>query len=275
MLWAAAAYAAGIVAGVHLWRPLSWWIVGSIVIALASLYFVRRRAKFSWILGFAVCFLIGAFHVQARAGLQRLDAGIQPFADRQELEIIAHVVRDGHIQSAAGESRQIVDIETEQLRTDAGVSLPIRSGIRLGIYSKPSDDQAWRETSTTPRSLADSMPFLQTGQRIRFMGKLRRPRNFRNPGAFDYEGYLADHGIAALGSAKLQDVQLLPGTSGAGMAIWRSRLHRDVVRKVHQLWAPHEAALMDAMLIGEEAFIDRDTRTNFQRAGTYHVLVVS
>ncbi len=29
------------------------------------------------------------------------------------------------------------------------------------------------------------------------------------------------------------------------------------------------------MVIGEEAFIDRDTRTDFQRSGTYHVLVVS
>ena len=29
------------------------------------------------------------------------------------------------------------------------------------------------------------------------------------------------------------------------------------------------------MVIGEESFIDRDTRTDFQRSGTYHVLVVS
>jgi len=32
---------------------------------------------------------------------------------------------------------------------------------------------------------------------------------------------------------------------------------------------------MDAMVIGEEAFINRPTRTDFQRSGTYHVLVVS
>ena len=44
---------------------------------------------------------------------------------------------------------------------------------------------------------------------------------------------------------------------------------------MHELWSPREAALIDAMVIGEEAFIDRDTRTDFQRSGTYHVLVVS
>ena len=52
-------------------------------------------------------------------------------------------------------------------------------------------------------------------------------------------------------------------------------MHREVIAKVHQLWPAREAALLDAMVIGEEAFIDRDTRLDFQRSGTYHVLVVS
>ena len=39
--------------------------------------------------------------------------------------------------------------------------------------------------------------------------------------------------------------------------------------------AAQQAALIDAMVIGESAFIDRDTRVDFQRSGTYHVLVVS
>ena len=39
--------------------------------------------------------------------------------------------------------------------------------------------------------------------------------------------------------------------------------------------ATSAGCLIDAMVIGEEAFIDRDTRVDFQRSGTYHVLVVS
>ena len=66
-----------------------------------------------------------------------------------------------------------------------------------------------------------------------------------------------------------------PGSPEAASTSWRSRLHRGVIAKVHQLWPPREAALIDAMVIGEEAFIDRDTRVDFQRSGTYHVLVVS
>src|SRR5208283_2880651 len=78
-----------------------------------------------------------------------------------------------------------------------------------------------------------------------------------------------------LGAAKTENVERLPGFTGSRIAFWRSRLHRGVVAKVHELWPPREAALIDAMVIGEEAFIDRDTRADFQRSGTYHVLVVS
>jgi competence protein ComEC len=119
------------------------------------------------------------------------------------------------------------------------------------------------------------MPILHYGDRIRFSAKLKLPRNFRNPGAFDYQSYLADRGIAALGSTKIENVERLPGFFGSRVGAWRSRLHRGVVAKIHELWPPREAALIDAMVIGEDAFIDRDTRVDFQRSGTYHVLVVS
>ncbi len=105
--------------------------------------------------------------------------------------------------------------------------------------------------------------------------KLRIPRNFRNPGAFDYEGYLAENGIAALASAKAEDLEVLPGFAGTRVELLRDRIHSSIVAKVRTLWPPQQAALLNAMLIGEDAFLDRDTRVDFQRSGTYHILVVS
>ena len=113
---------------------------------------------------------------------------------------------------------------------------------------------------------------------MRFSAKLSAPRNFRNPAAFDYRAYLRDNGIAALASTKSESVELLPavdGFSGNRVELWRSRIHRSIIEKIHALWPPRQAALMDAMVIGEDAFINRPTRTEFQRSGTYHVLVVS
>src|SRR5579863_7510040 len=274
MLWAALAYAVGIVAGVYFWRPVLWWLAAGAAFTLAAAYFAMRRSSLGWALALGAFFLAGALHIQVRGGATRLDTGIQLYADRQELQITAHVTREGSWQSGNfNEIKQTVDIESEKVETAAGQTEEIHSGIRLSIYGPHVPD--------TPEDQADSgtpheaLPILHYGDRIRFSGKLKLPRNFRNPGAFDYRGYLADRGIAALGSAKIENVERLPGFAGSRIGAWRSRLHRGVVAKVRELWPPREAALIDAMVIGEEAFIDRDTRVDFQRSCTYHVLVVS
>ncbi len=271
MLWAASAYSLGIIVGVYAWRPASWWIAAGAVFIGAAAYFVGRRSGVAWVLGLGALFLAGALHVQLRSACPRLDTGILPYADRQEVQIIAHVTSVGRVQRGAGELRQTLDLECEQIRT---VDLQIEtfhSGIRLNVYSP---------LRTEPPSLDSLTELLPTqtfhyGDRIRVETKLKPARNFRNPGAFDYERYLAERGIAALASAKSEDVERLPGFVGSRVERLRSRVHGSVIAKVHELWPVREAVLIDAMIIGEEAFIDRDTRIDFQRSGTYHILVVS
>ncbi len=276
MLWAAVFYSLGIIAGVYLWRPTLWWIVAVTAFMAAAAYFAQRRSGLGWLLALAAFFLAGALHIQLRGASTRLDTSIQPYADRQELQITAHVTRDGRLQPGGfNEIRQTVDVESEIVQTATGQSEAIHSGIRLNIYSPRPNDAISGRKLRTARIHTAPFPVFHYGDRIRFSAKLKLPRNFRNPGAFDYQGYLADRGIAALASAKIENVERLPGFAGSRIASWRSRLHRGIVAKVHQLWPPREAALIDAMVIGEEAFIDRDTRVDFQRSGTYHVLVVS
>ncbi len=116
---------------------------------------------------------------------------------------------------------------------------------------------------------------LTYGTRLRIVAKLHPARNYRNPGAFDYEGYLRDNGISVLGSAEAKDLQRLPGFSGSWIQLWRARVHASIIAKIHQLWPAPQAELMDAMVLGEESFLRNATRTEYQRSGTYHVLVVS
>ncbi|MGA2457706.1 MAG: ComEC/Rec2 family competence protein [Terriglobales bacterium] len=124
------------------------------------------------------------------------------------------------------------------------------------------------------RSPDDPIP-LTYGTRLRILAKFHPARNYRNPGAFDYEGYLRDNGISVLGSAEATDIERLPGFSGSRIELWRSRVHASIIAKIHQLWPAPQASLMDAMVLGEESFLRNATRTEYQRSGTYHVLVVS
>jgi hypothetical protein len=94
------------------------------------------------------------------------------------------------------------------------------------------------------------MRLFRYGERVRFPGKLRAPRNFRNPGVFDYRGYLGDHGIVVLASTKIAKVEILPGFVGHRVEQLREDVHRSIVRKIHALWTADDAALMDAAVVG-------------------------
>ena len=263
LLYAALSYSAGILLGAHAWRPPLWWMAGIAVFLASAGYLVRRRPRWAFALACGALALAGALVIQAR-GPVTVDTEILRFADGSDVSLTAHVTRDGMLRDLG---RQTLEIETEQVNA-GGADHNIRAGVRLTLYSRP-------RTGTGGTGAGFSPPLYSFGQRLRLSAKLRPARNFRNPGAFDYRGYLAQRGIAALGSADQARVQVLPGFAGNGVAEGRNRLRRGVLARIHRLWPPQQAALMDAMVLGEDAFIDRDTRVNFQRSGTYHVLVVS
>jgi competence protein ComEC len=270
MLWAAVAYSAGIIAGTYLSRPASWWIAAAATFLAAGLYFLNRRKWLGASLALGAFFLAGALHIQLKASSNISDPSLQPFAYGPEVQMTAHVTREGRLrQTSPGELSQSLDVETEEIVTENGTRIPEHSGVRLAIFSPRP------RSSSTAESSPPTMRLFHYGERIQLPVKLKLPRNFRNPGDFDYQAYLAALGISALASAKSDDVQPLPGFVGSRVELWRTRIHSSIIAKIHALWPPPQAALIDAMVIGEEAFIDRDTRADFQRSGTYHVLVVS
>jgi len=246
-----------------------WWMLAILAFMAAAAYLVRLRAMLAKTLALGALFLMGALIIQIRSNGDSPNAEILRFDDGQEVLITAHVIAEGQIAEAGfGGVRQSIDVETEEI-TSAGKTLTVKSGMRLGIYAKePKQDEEVNES-------AAGMRVFRYGERLRFPAKLRPPRNFRNPGAFDYEGYLAEQGIAVLGSTKAASVELLPGFAGNPIELWRTLIHRSLSEKIHTLWPPADAALIDAILIGENQFIDRDTLADFQRTGAYHILVVA
>src|SRR5689334_542798 len=98
MLWAAVIYSLGILAGAYAWRPNSWWILAAAVFIAAAAYFLSHRAGFALLIGSLAFFFAGALHIQLRNSGNYLDTSILPFADRQDITLVGHVVRDGHIR---------------------------------------------------------------------------------------------------------------------------------------------------------------------------------
>ncbi len=264
---AAVAFAVGLFVGVRAWRPPSWWVIALLAFALAACWFLKRRAWAARWLALASWFLLGAFLIQVRT--QRVgDPRILSLADGREVTLSGHVIREGYPRAAGPRgTRESIDVETEQVESEGKV-YAVRAGVRLTLYERGDNASRTGETAVAPPSLA-------YGTRLRVRAKLHPPRNFRNPGAFDYENYLRDAGILVLGSASREQIERLEGFSGSRIQRWRARTHASIVRKIHQLWPTNEAPLMDAMVLGEDSFLRNATRSEFQRSGTYHVLVVS
>ncbi len=266
MFTAALAFSAGLVFGAYCWRPPLWLAGGAISLIAASLYFRLRRAGVAYCLAHVSLFLMGALSFQGATANAAANRGLPPQVLEwtrlnQQVEVTAHLRRDPEPVHDPGYQR--IEVDVEEIR-GGQAEATVRTGLRLGVYS--------RERESPPD--VSGLP-LRYGDRIRFPAKLHEPRNFRNPGALDYRGYLARLGITLLASTQAERIEHLPGSAGTTLGGWRAAARRRVLQVAGKLWPPNEAALMEAMLIGERSYIEPETTLAFQRSGTYHLLIVS
>ena len=268
---AAAAFATGIIVGNYVWRSPLVWLIASGVTTAGACALRRRTLSLAFVLAILTLLPLGAFYLQVSDAAQVTPPNLDEFATGEgTVEVTAHVVREGIVRySPYGGKQESVDVETERLASGDRVATAA-VGIRLTIFSKRSDEDEARDSGTD-----SALPVYTYGERLHLPAKLRAPRNYGNPGALDLVGYLATQGVRLTGSARASDVEILPGFAGSRVGLWRSNARRSVLNHIQRLWPGEQGALMQAMLIGGRAFFGRELKTNFQRTGTYHILVVS
>ena len=116
------------------------------------------------------------------------------------------------------------------------------------------------------------------GQRVAIEARIRSPRNFNNPGAFDYSGYLARQHIFWTATMQRDGVvRVLPGSCGARALAVIHRIRAVVLDRIQTLYAgdSYATAMMEAILIGESSKLEKVWTENFRRTGTFHALVIS
>jgi competence protein ComEC len=268
---AAVAFSMGIVVGNYAWRAPHIWLLAFTLAAVGVAVLYRRAPALAFSLALLAVAPLGAFYLQVYDAAQATPPNLAAFATGEgTVEVLAHVTGEGVVRdSPYGGKQESVDVEAEQL-VDGEHRLDSPVGIRLTIFSKPQDEEAARDSG-----LESPLPIYTYGERLQITAKLRSPRNYGNPGSLDLVGYLASQGIRLTGSARALDVQVLDGFSGSRIGLGRSKARSSVLNHVQRLWPGEQAALMQAMLIGGRAFFGRELKSNFQRTGTYHLLVVS
>lgn len=120
-------------------------------------------------------------------------------------------------------------------------------------------------------------PDLRYGQLAELEARVRRIRNFQNPGEFDYEAFSARSHIFWTASATgAASVKVNPGRCGSRFLAAVFTLRTGALRRIERLYAgnPYATGMMEATLIGESSRMERQWTDHFRRTGTYHMLVI-
>lgn len=122
----------------------------------------------------------------------------------------------------------------------------------------------------------ETAPEVHYGQLIEFPAKTRSPHNFQNPGAFDYAHFLARQKIFWTASTPAgATLTVLPGHCGS--LFWSAiySLRTAALTRVDELFeAGYQRAMMEAILIGETAGLQRLWTDDYRVTGTFHALVI-
>ena len=116
------------------------------------------------------------------------------------------------------------------------------------------------------------------GQQIEIEAKVRTPHNFNNPGAFDNTAYLARQNIFWTATAGAQaNVTVKEGRCGS--SFWRSvyATRGGALRRIDELFSgnDYDTGMMEAVLIGDSARLQKSWTEDYRTTGTFHALVIS
>ncbi len=113
------------------------------------------------------------------------------------------------------------------------------------------------------------------GMKIEISCKIKKPRNFENPGGFDYTGYLARKGIWGRVNLKPDAIRVVAVTQKPAACRLLDSI-RDHVRSCIQKGAGSRSfPLVYALVLGEKDNLTRQIRDNFAKSGTAHLLAIS
>ena len=244
------AFMTGILAG-ETWPGIGWFIYLPIAILLWRLLLAARReerCRWSPLLLFAA---LGYLAISPWSDPDLPDHHVSRFEGDTAWEIVGTVIEEPWLRP--GDRKRFV-IRAEKLETD-DASHPVVGRLRV-----------------TAR--ADEEPVAEA-DRVRFTGRIRRPRSFQNPGGFDYARYMAFQGIWA---TTYVHKGTLRRTEGPGPPTRTDSLaaYRDRLAMLFQTdGSPDAQAVLSALVIGDRSGITEGLRESFSRSGVAHLLAIS
>jgi competence protein ComEC len=167
------------------------------------------------------------------------------------------VALEGQVRKVTkvGPDKTMLDLSARALIDDNTVA-PISGRVRIAAY--------------------DFEPPVASGDVVRIHRlRLRRPSGFRNPGAFDYERYLARRGIYAIGNIGQAERLEVMRRAPSGHLARLTRVKERLAAHINRTMPESAAAITQEMVLGLRGGLPSTVREAFAASGTAHLMSVS
>lgn len=226
------------------WFPLLPSRPGLYGLLLAILLLACWRRYFSYPLLFVVGITWGVEY-----GYRVLDQQLPSSLEGQQFDVKGVVtglpVADGHLQRFRLRIISIRCVENPGCKLDVDL-------LQL----------SWYQTK---------LPVL-AGQRWAMRVKLKRPYGMANPGGFDYQSWLIQQGVGAVGYVREHRTNQLQAHSAWSIAYWRWQLGRKLDQQLLDL---RYGGILKALLTGDKQGITTTQWQLFAQTNTTHLMVIS
>ena len=267
LLWVLGAVCLGAVADrCVIGLSLTAWAVGCLaaLVAWFLLWRFARSGAAAFCVLLAAAMLMAGWHHAYWHLFQADDIGLFAKTEKEPACVEAIVVSPVQIV-------RVEDTDPMQIipQTDRSVVELQMVGIR--------DANHWVETVGKARlTVSGHLLGVEAGDRVRVVGKLRRPSPPKNPGERDVAAYHRSERLLAMLHADHPEavsvIRSVPKQAGVG---WFSQLRTKASGVFARHLDPRCAGLASAMLLGSRNELDSELKSAFVETGTMHLLAIS
>jgi competence protein ComEC len=282
LLFAALAFAAGILITSRYWFMPAWLAIATLLEGLLASAATRWRPRIAlWPLA-ATWLLLGGFaaEMQPRPAPQ---TELRHLARNEPVTLTGTIERASPIRRIVSfrpfsseqiaEQMQSIDLHVRSAAPPGDPLQPVEGGLRLSIY-------AAADAVMTPLGCGDLVTVTAT---------IKPPERYRDPGVWDSTAWLLGQGIGIIGSTKAEKLHVDAHNGRRSFACLQHTLQTAASDRLVQFAdapSPHalpawltlshdDAAMLSAMVTGDRSYLGSALRTPFERTGSFHLLVVS
>jgi competence protein ComEC len=298
----------------HNWLPPRVLLIAALLLVLATLAALRRSLRIA-ILPVAAVWIAVGFWCAEMHPVPSTQHDLSTYADGLSRQVRGRVTRVRELppqhhdatqdkevgwwpekeadEEAATVGSLSIDLQVdsiEEITPDISRMVPITGGVRMNIIPTSASVD---NTSATP-----ALPTVHCGDLVEAPMRLGLAERYRDPGAWQYADYLLAQGIGAHASVRAAKVAILddPATklvapadreaqwqckifaaqswaSGRVLGYVHSKANRRLP-KILQL-NQDDGGMLNAMLFGDRAGLNKTQRVGFERTGSFHLFVVS